>query len=43
VSGTDQFEVGDITINADASGLGTITVPCTATGTQPVAETLTVG
>jgi hypothetical protein len=41
-SGTDQFEIGDITINASVALLGNVTAPCSPTGTQPVAETLTV-
>lgn len=42
-SGTDEFEIGNITINADVAGLGSVTASCTPSGTQPVAETLTVG
>ena len=41
-SGTDTFEFGDITINANVVLLGNVTAPCTPTGTQPTAETLTV-
>ena len=41
-SGTDTFEFGDITINANVALLGNVTAPCTPTGTQPTAETLTV-
>ncbi|WP_433334799.1 hypothetical protein [Spirillospora sp. CA-294931] len=41
-SGTDRFMIGDITINLNVEGQGTFTVPCTPTGTRPVAETLTV-
>jgi hypothetical protein len=43
VDGTDTFVVGDIDINADVELLGNVTVSCTPTGTQPTAETLTVG
>lgn len=43
VSGTDTFVIGDITINADVELLGSLTVTCTPSGTQPTAETLTVG
>jgi hypothetical protein len=42
VAGTDQFVVGDVTLNADVELIGSTTVTCTPTGTQPVAETLTV-
>jgi hypothetical protein len=42
-SGTDQFEIGNITINEDVADLGNFTAPCIPSGTQPVAETLTVG
>jgi hypothetical protein len=42
VSGTDQFEIGNITINANVSTLGTLTISCTPSGTQPIAETLTI-
>jgi hypothetical protein len=42
VAGTDQFVVGDVTLNADVKLLGNVTVTCTPTGTQPVAETLSV-
>src|SRR5215470_17592460 len=42
-SGTDQFVVGDITITANVALFGSVTVSCTPSGTQPVAETLTVG
>jgi hypothetical protein len=43
VSGTDTFVTGDITINANVTLLGNVTVSCTPSGTQPTAETLTVG
>lgn len=41
-AGTDQFVVGDVTLKADIKLLGNQTVTCTPSGTQPVAETLTV-
>jgi hypothetical protein len=41
--GTDTFVVGDINIDADVFLLGDVTVSCTPSGTQPTAETLTVG
>jgi hypothetical protein len=42
-NGTDSFKIGNVTIKANVSLLGNVTVPCTPTGTQPVAATLTVG
>jgi hypothetical protein len=42
-AGTDTFVVGDITIDANVSLLGNVTVSCTPSGTQSTAETLTVG
>ena len=41
--GTDQFVAGNITITANVALFGSVTVSCTPSGTQPVAETLTVG
>jgi hypothetical protein len=41
-SGPDSFTVGDVTIKANVTLLGTQTVTCTPTGTAPVAETLSV-
>ena len=41
--GTDQFVIGDITITANVALFGSVTATCTPSGTQPVAETLTVG
>jgi hypothetical protein len=41
-AGTDQFQGGDVTINANVALLGDITVPCTANDPRPVGETLTV-
>lgn len=41
-SGSDSFTVGDVTIKANVSLLGTQTVTCTPSGTVPVAETLSV-
>jgi hypothetical protein len=43
VDGTDTFVIGDIDITADVELLGDETVTCTPSGTQPTAETLTVG
>jgi hypothetical protein len=40
--GTDQFAIGDITINANVTLFGNVTASCTPSGTQPVAEALTV-
>jgi hypothetical protein len=42
VAGTDQFQGGDVSVQAHLAILGTITIPCTATDPRPVAETLTV-
>jgi hypothetical protein len=42
VSGTDQFVVGDFSLTANVTLLGNVTGSCTPSGTQPVAETLTV-
>jgi len=42
-SGTDTFAIGDIAIDMNAAALGSITVSCTPSGTQPTAGTLTVG
>jgi len=41
-AGSDSFTVGDVTIKAQVTLLGTQTVTCTPTGTVPVAETLSV-
>ena len=41
-AGTDQFQGGNITINANVALLGDVTVPCTPSDPRPVAETLTV-
>lgn len=41
-AGTDQFQGGDVTVQANLAILGTITIPCTPTDPRPVAETLTV-
>lgn len=41
-AGTDQFQGGDVTVKAEVSLLGTLTVPCTPNAPRPVAETLTV-
>src|SRR4051812_34746178 len=41
-AGTDQFQGGDVTINANVALLGNITVPCTPNEPRPVGETLTV-
>ena len=43
VNGTDSFTVGNVTIKANVALLGNVTIPCTPSGTQPVAATLTVG
>jgi hypothetical protein len=43
VNGTDSFVIGNITIKANVALLGNVTIPCTPSGTQPVAATLTVG
>lgn len=42
-AGTDQFQGGDVTVKANVSLLGNVTVPCTPNSPRPVAETLTVG
>jgi hypothetical protein len=41
-AGTDQFQGGNVTINANVALLGDITVPCTPNDPRPVGETLTV-
>ncbi|HEU5159408.1 MAG TPA: hypothetical protein VFU43_20595 [Streptosporangiaceae bacterium] len=41
-AGTDQFQGGNVTINANVALLGNVTVPCTPNEPRPVAETLTV-
>jgi hypothetical protein len=41
-AGTDQFQGGNVTINANVALLGDVTVPCTPNDPRPVAETLTV-
>lgn len=41
-AGTDQFQGGNVTVDADLSLLGHVTIPCTPNDPRPVAETLTV-
>jgi hypothetical protein len=41
-AGTDQFQGGDVTVQANLSLLGNVTIPCTPDDPRPVAETLTV-
>lgn len=41
-AGTDQFQGGDVTVKANLSVLGNVTIPCTPNDPRPVAETLTV-
>jgi hypothetical protein len=40
--GTDRFRAGNVTLRADISLLGTMTVPCTPKDPRPVIATLTV-
>jgi hypothetical protein len=40
--GTDSFQGGNVSITANISLLGNITVPCTPKSPRPVGETLTV-
>jgi hypothetical protein len=42
MAGTDEFQGGDVTVHANVSILGNVTVPCTPNDPRPVAETLTV-
>ena len=42
-AGTDSLSGGNVSLTANVAILGNVTVPCTPTGTPPVAETLTVG
>ena len=41
-AGADQFQGGDVTVKANLSILGNVTIPCTPNDPRPVAETLTV-
>lgn len=41
-AGTDQFQGGAVTVKANLSILGNVTIPCTPNDPRPVAETLTV-
>jgi hypothetical protein len=41
-AGTDQFQGGNVTVKANISLLGNVTIPCTPNDPRPVAETLTV-
>jgi hypothetical protein len=41
-AGADEFKIGDITISVNTDLFGNASATCTPTGTEPVAETLTV-
>jgi hypothetical protein len=41
-AGTDQFQGGNVTIDANVALLGNVTVPCTPNEPRPVGETLVV-
>lgn len=42
VTGTDQFQVGNLTVHGRVPIFGTLTISCTPVAPRPVAETLTV-
>lgn len=41
-AGTDSLQGGNVTVQANVSILGNVTIPCTPNDPRPVAETLTV-